>query len=107
MSTYIFRSEKLEHPIFIRFKPGSGYFLLAEGIRKHADSGKWEVQILQSFINYPWAKKCLIEGIRITVSNNKLVFVKLKSVFFYRKLRLCVDKTKVKRRWFPKHKLIF
>ena len=105
MSSYIFGRKTLEQPLFIRFKLYRGYLLLSEGISKDRESGKWEAIILQDFMEYPWLKKSLKEGIRFTLSNHKLIHIKLKRVFIFRRICIILEGTNLKRQQFSQRKL--
>ncbi|MEI6123602.1 MAG: hypothetical protein WCQ95_08240 [Bacteroidota bacterium] len=105
MSTYIFTSKKLGQPVFVIYKPRRNSFLLAEGIKLHHELHKWEVQILQNLVHYPHTKKCLIQGIRSTMSTNQLIFVKLKRIFFHRTLCIYFDGTKLRRQCYNPNKI--
>jgi hypothetical protein len=107
MASFIFGENSLSHPLFVRINSGRNYFLLAEGITKDQTTGIWTVRLLQEFIHHPFLQKCLREGIRITLSDHRIAYVRKRGFLFFRRLCVFIDKGQVKRRHFSKNKITY
>jgi len=107
MSSYIFGENKLEHPFFVKINARKNYLLLAEGMTKDNKTGKWTVKMLQELTYHPFLKKSLNEGIRITLSNHQIVYVRKRGFLFFKHLSVFIDKDVIKGRHFSTNKIIF
>jgi hypothetical protein len=107
MAFYLFGENMLAHPLFVRINSGRTYLLLAEGITKDQMTGIWTVRLLQEFKNHPFLRKSLREGIRITLSDNRIAYIRLRGLIFFLRLRVFVDKGQIKGRHFSKNKITY
>ncbi|MEI6854392.1 MAG: hypothetical protein WCL06_16210 [Bacteroidota bacterium] len=107
MASYLFGENRLVHPLFVRINSGRNYLLLAEGITKDSLTGIWTAHLLQEFKNHPFLRKCLSEGIRITLSGNDTVYVRHRRCPFFCRIRVTLGKEKLKGRYFSKNKITY
>jgi hypothetical protein len=107
MASYIFGENKLEHPFFVKLNTRKNYLLLAEGMTKDNKTGKWTVKLLQELSYHPYLRKSLSEGIRITLSNNDIVYLRNRGFLFFRQLRVFMDKDVIKGRHFSINKITY
>jgi len=105
MASFIFGENKLPHPLIVCKKLCRNYLLLAEGIQKDTAKGVWQIKVLQEFKNHPFLKKCLREGIRITMSDNEIVYIRTRCFLFIRYTRIFIDKYELKGKRFSKNKI--
>lgn len=107
MASYIFGEKILEHPVFISFSACKDYLSVAECHTKDNKTGAWTAKLLQEYASHPFLKKCLREGIHITLSNNDTIYLKVKGMSFFRCMHVYLDKNRIKGRHFSKHKIIY
>jgi hypothetical protein len=107
MASYIFGENKLEHPFFVKIDTRKNYLLLAEGMTKDNKTGKWTVRLLQELTYHPFLQKCLNEGIRITLTNHQIVYVRKRGFLFFKQLSVFIDKDVIKGRHFSTNKITY
>jgi len=104
MASYIFGENKLLNPVIVCKKTRKNYLMLAEGIQKDTAKGVWQIKVLQEFKNHPFLRKFLREGIRITMSNNEVVYVKSRCFLFICFTRIFIDKYELRGKRISKNK---
>lgn len=107
MASYLFGENRLSHPLFVRISSGRNYLLLAEGMTKDGQTGQWTARLLQEFKNHPFLRKCLSEGIHITLTGDDIVYVRMRRNPFFCRIRVTLDKEKLKGRHFSKNKITY
>ena len=105
MASYLFGENRLAHPLFVRINSRRKYLLLAEGMTKDSQTGLWTARLLQEFESHPFLRKCLSEGIRITLTGNDIVFVRKRCRFC--RIRVTLGKEKIKGHHFSKNKITY
>ena len=107
MPSFIFGENSLTHPVFVLKNTGKNYVLIAEGIKNTMNNSTWRLKVLQEYKNHPFLRKCLREGIRITLSNHDILFVRSRWYLFYSNLQLRIGSRKLKGRPISKNKITF